>query len=52
MRVYRERYDELQEKNKRLELQVERLQETGEGRDLEAQSLNKKLRIKEKELQR
>ena len=52
LRVYRERYDELQENNKKLELQVARFQETGEERDVEAQTLNKKLRIKEKELQR
>ena len=44
--------EEIQERNKKLEVQVEHFQETGEEREHEAQSLNKKLRIKEKELQR
>ena len=52
LRAYRERYDDLQEKNKKLEEQVDRLEESGEEKEHESQSLIKKLRVKEKELQR
>lgn len=52
LRSYRDKYDEISTKNKKLETDVERLEELVEEKDLEGQNLTKKLCTKEKELQR